>query len=134
MINNISSIYYAKDKLKLDDTYICEADLFLADDIILSERPEESCYFGKMVKGHSDDWVFETDNNGFITRVGKVGTDVYNMCGIAFFKKKEAKKKILAIFINKNSKIKQFKALFRHFIAKPYKLPIQRQNNQNKPK
>lgn len=89
-INNISSIYYAKDKLKLDDTYICEADLFLADDIILSERPEESCYFGKMVKGHSDDWVFETDNNGFITRVGKVGTDVYNMCGIAFFKKKEA--------------------------------------------
>ena len=44
-----------------------------------------------MVQGHSDDWVFELNQAGLITRVGKVGDDCYNMVGIAFFKKKEAK-------------------------------------------
>ena len=45
-----------------------------------------------MVKGHSDDWVFEQDSNGRITRVGKRGDDCYNMCGVAWFKKDDAKK------------------------------------------
>ena len=44
-----------------------------------------------MVKGHSDDWVFEQDENGIIIRVGKYGYDNFNMCGIAWFKAKDAK-------------------------------------------
>ena len=43
-----------------------------------------------MVAGRSDDWVFEQDENGRITRVGKVGTDVYNMVGISRFKASDA--------------------------------------------
>ena len=89
-VNNISSIFYAKDKLLLDDCFICEADLFISDKNIFNVDLNESCYFGKMVKGHSDDWVFDLNDNGFITRVGKVGNDKYNMVGLSYFTKKDA--------------------------------------------
>lgn len=44
-----------------------------------------------MIKGHSDDWVFDTDADGIITRVGKVGEDRYNMTGIAYFRESDAR-------------------------------------------
>ena len=86
--NNISSIYYASDKIKQDDCFICEADLYVSDLNILDPFPSYSCYYGKMVKGYSDDWVFELDNNGYIQRVGKGGRDCFNMVGFSFFKKR----------------------------------------------
>lgn len=90
-INNISSVYAAKDVLLEGDCFICEADLYVSDDSIFTKDLDKSCYYGKMVEGHSDDWVFEQDENGIITRVGKYGDDCYNMTGIAFFKKDDAK-------------------------------------------
>ena len=91
-VNNISSMHAVVDKLitTKDDVYICEADLVVKDDSIFTKVLDESCYYGKMVKGHSDDWVFEQDNSGKITRVGKVGDDCYNMVGISYFKSKDA--------------------------------------------
>lgn len=83
-VNNISSIFYASDKLKLGACYICEADLYLRNKNLLANSTK-SCYFGKFVKGYSADWVFERDKDGFITRVGKGGTDCYNMVGISYF-------------------------------------------------
>ena len=74
-VNNISSIYYACGKLGKDDVFICEADLFVANKDLFCRELTRSCYFGKYVKGYSDDWVFETDNVGYITRVGKCGSD-----------------------------------------------------------
>lgn len=91
IINNISSIYYAREELKKSDVYICEADLYVSDENILSGVDKtKSGYCGIMVEGHSDDWVFEQDSEGFITRVGKVGDDCYNMCGLSYFKKEQA--------------------------------------------
>lgn len=90
-INNISSIYAAKDYLLEGDCFICEADLFVSDTSILKNELNQSCYYGKMVEGHSDDWVFEQDENGIITRVGKCGDNLYNMTGIAYLKAKDAK-------------------------------------------
>jgi len=90
-VNNISSIYAARDILGTDDCFICEADLVVSDKSIFSHDHSQSCYYGKMVKGHSDDWVFGTGSNGRINRVGKGGDDCYNMAGIAFFKKRDAK-------------------------------------------
>ena len=89
-INNISSIRAAREVMGSDDCFICEADLFVSDPSIFSYSGQ-SCYFGKFVPGHSDDWVFEQDESGRITRVGKFGDDVYNMCGVAFFRAKDAK-------------------------------------------
>lgn len=90
-INNISSIYYAREVLRMGTCFICEADLYVSDDSIFAEELEQSCYFGKMVPGYSDDWVFDVGDDGFITRIGKRGTDCFNMVGIAYFLKEEAK-------------------------------------------
>lgn len=89
-VNNISSIYYAKDILLKGSAYICEADLYVANRKLFCARVPKSCYFGKFVKGYSGDWVFDTDENGLITRVGKCGTDLYNMVGISYFTAEDA--------------------------------------------
>lgn len=89
-INNISSIHAAREVMGSDDCFICEADLYVSDTSIFMAELDHSCYYGKMVKGHSEDWVFEQDENGRITRVGKYGDDVYNMCGVAWFRAKDA--------------------------------------------
>lgn len=96
-VNNISSVYAAEEALSRGDCFICEADLYVANnDVFLAELPD-SCYFGKWVVGESNDWVFEREENGYITRVGKGGTDCFNMVGVAYFKEKEAK--LLAAYI-----------------------------------
>lgn len=94
-VNNISSIYAAKDVLKNGDCFICEADLYIKDENVLDKESfnisdNGSCYFGKLVKGFSEDWVFEIDKDGYIRRVGKNGIDCFNMTGIAFFEHKDA--------------------------------------------
>lgn len=87
--NNISSVYAAKDVLGTADCFICEADLYVADASIFRKELNHSCYYGKMVRGFSDDWVFE-QQDGWISRVGKGGTDTYNMVGVSYFKKEDA--------------------------------------------
>ncbi len=92
-INNISSIYAVCEELintKLD-CFICEADLYIRDPSLFECTLDHSCYFGKMVNGHSEDWVFDTDNAGRITRVGKGGTDCFNMVGVSWFTMKDAR-------------------------------------------
>ena len=42
-----------------------------------------------MIKGYSSDWVFELNENKEIIRIGKKGTNCYNMVGISYFKKKD---------------------------------------------
>ena len=89
--NNISSIRAVCDILGQKDTFICEADLFISDPDLFKKDIAGSCYFGRMVKGYSDDWVFETDEDGRITRVGKGGSDCYNMVGVSYFRREDAK-------------------------------------------
>lgn len=89
-VNNISSIYYAREVLRRGSCFICEADLFVADNNIFQAELDCSCYYGKMVSGYSDDWVFDVGEDGYITRVGKVGTDCFNMVGISYFRKEDA--------------------------------------------
>ena len=91
-VNNISSVKAACDAGALGDTdtFICEADLYIPDPAVFMSDLEHSCYFGRMVEGRSDDWVFEQDAAGRITRVGKGGSDVYNMVGISWFKASDA--------------------------------------------
>ena len=93
-INNISSIKAVADELIStdDDVFICEADLYVSDSSIFDAQLDHSCYYGRMVKGHSDDWVFEQDENGRIIRVGKVGDDCFNMVGVAWFQREDAHK------------------------------------------
>ena len=91
-VNNISSIYVARDILRQDDCFVCEADLYVMDEELFANHPDRSCYYGLFKDGFSDDWGFEQDENGFITRVGKGVTDCYNMVGVSYLKKAEAAK------------------------------------------
>lgn len=88
--NNISSVYAAKDILGKTDCFICESDLYVADASIFRKDLKNSCYYGKMVHGFSQDWVFE-QQDGRISRVGKGGTDTYNMVGVSYFRKEDAR-------------------------------------------
>ena len=98
--NNINSIAVVADKMMNADCFVCEADLFVANDAVLCRDLSQSGYFGKMVKGHSDDWVFDTDPNGRITRVGKCGEDRLNMVGVSYFKATDAAKIAVAVLEN----------------------------------
>lgn len=88
--NNISSIHAAAEVMKAANCFICEADLFVSDPSIFEVKLDRSCYYGKMTKGYSDDWGFDINDKGIITRIGKCGTDIYNMVGISYFKQREA--------------------------------------------
>lgn len=90
-VNNISSVYMAKEILQQGACFICEADLYVSDYSIFDVKLNGSCYYGKKVEGHSEDWVFDQDENGIITRVGKIGDNCYNMTGIAYFTADDAK-------------------------------------------
>lgn len=109
-VNNISSIYYARDVIRTADCFICEADLYVSDPGIFDVKPEESCYFGKLVPGHSEDWVFDLDENGYISRVGKVGDDRYNMVGISYLRQKDAS--VVAEAVEQTYRTKGYEALF----------------------
>ena len=109
-INNISSVKAATGVLSGRDAFICEADLVVSDPSIFTADLKGSCYYGKFVKGHSDDWLFEQDETGRIIRVGKVGDDCYNMCGISFFTKEDSK--ILADAIEERYRHPGYENLF----------------------
>lgn len=87
--NNISSLYRVCDEIDGKNCFICEADILVKDKSIFDAKLCGSCYFGKMVRGYSADWVFEQDSRGRITRVGKGGTDLFNMVGIAYMQQRE---------------------------------------------
>ncbi len=90
-VNNLSSVYVAREVLRKGDCFVCESDLYVADPALFCAQLGGSCYFGKFVAGHSEDWVFGIDDDGRITRVGKRGDDAYNMVGVAYLKAREAR-------------------------------------------
>ncbi len=99
-MNNISSLYAARQALAEGNCFICESDLYVADASIFKKKLSGSCYYGRMQAGYSDDWVFDLED-GRITRVGKGGSDTYNMVGVAYFRHRDAlvlKEKIEAFY------------------------------------
>lgn len=87
--NNISSLYIARKFLAAGDCFICESDIYVKDLSIFQRELFSSCYYGRMQEGYSDDWVFDLEEER-IVRIGRGGTDTYNMTGIAFFKGADA--------------------------------------------
>jgi len=94
--NNINSIAVAAAQMASADCFVCEADLFVPSENLLCRPLEHSGYFGKFLPGRSEDWVFET-SGGRISRVGKGGSDCFNMVGISFFKQPDAARIALTV-------------------------------------
>lgn len=87
--NNISSLYTAREVLSKGNCFICESDLYVKDYSIFRKKLSGSCYYGRMQAGYSEDWVFE-QQAGRIIRIGKGGSDLYNMVGISYFMQRDA--------------------------------------------
>lgn len=87
--NNISSVLKAKDALT-ENTYIFEADILLYNKKLITKYQYSSNYLGVSVKT-TDDWCLYTEN-GKITKVAVGGTDCYQMYGISYWSKADAKK------------------------------------------
>ncbi len=94
--NNISSIYAAREVIATADCFVCEADLFVADQRIFEALMQGSCYFGKGFCGHSDDWVLDVED-GKIVRIGKEGDNTFNMAGMSYFLRTDMQKIVHAI-------------------------------------
>lgn len=92
-VNNISSINAVADDLicTRKNVFICEADLYVSDMGLFDVKLKHSCYFGKMIEGYTDDWVFDINEKGHITRVGKGGSDCFSMVGISWFSSLDAR-------------------------------------------
>ena len=109
-VNNISSVYAAREWLLKGSCFVCEADLYVPCASVFQGALSASCYFGKWVDGYSEDWAFDLDAYDTICRIGKGGRDCYNMAGVAFFLKEDAK--VLHEVIKKEYGQPGYEALF----------------------
>lgn len=90
-MNNLSSVYAVVDKIEENNCFICEADLYISNSEIFCQEFQQSCYMAKWIEGYSADWVFDMAGNR-ISHIHKGASDAYNMTGISYFKREDAKK------------------------------------------
>lgn len=86
--NNISSILAVVDKL--DECYICEADLMVSNPDIIRKYQYATNYLGSYSL-ESDDWNFELEN-GRAVNYKKGGKYCFNAYGISYWNKKDSAK------------------------------------------
>ena len=86
--NNISSAYLVKDKFA--NAYVLESDLYLYNPNLIRKYEYQSNFLGKYVTV-TDDWCLET-KNGIITKEKVGGYNCYQMYGISYYNKEDAKK------------------------------------------
>ena len=86
--NNISSLLHACDLL--ENSYICEADIFLKNKNLIRKYQYKSNYCGIECE-KTDDWCLK-ESKGIITGVSVGGTNGYRMLGISYWNNKDGKK------------------------------------------
>lgn len=86
--NNIYSAYLVRDLLK--NAYISEADLLLHNNVF-DKYMFDSAYLG-IPTDETDDWYFNTDENGIINELGIGSKDCYRMLGISYWNQADGEK------------------------------------------
>ncbi len=86
--NNICSLVYAADLL--ENSYICEADIFLKNKSLIRKYQYNSNYCGIACE-QTDDWCL-SESKGIITGVTVGGTNGYRMLGISYWNNKDGEK------------------------------------------
>lgn len=86
--NNISSVFVAKDYI--ENTYICEADLYLNMPGIIQKYQYSTNYLGAYVK-ETDDWCFYK-TNGYISKITIGGENCYHLVGISYWNNEDSRK------------------------------------------
>lgn len=86
--HNISSLMCVRDLL--ENAYVCEADLLLNNQNLITKYQYCTNYLGVPVT-QTDDWCF-TVKNGYITRMHIGGRNCYHMFGISYWDAKDGAK------------------------------------------
>ena len=87
--NNISSVMAVLEKI--DDCYLCEADLYVTNPEIITKYQYASNILGSYSL-ETDDWSFKLDSTGHITEYQKGNTYCYNYYGISYWTKEDSAK------------------------------------------
>lgn len=87
--NNISSLMCAR--FLLQNAYVMEADLLLYNYSLISKYQYASNYIGVPVKV-TDDWCFQSNKNGIITKLSVGGRDCHHMFGISYWTEEDGAK------------------------------------------
>lgn len=85
--NNISSAMAVLEKI--DDCYLCEADLYITNPEIITKYQYASNILGSWSL-ETDDWSFQLDENGHITNYRKGNTYCWNYYGISYWTKADS--------------------------------------------
>lgn len=86
--NNISSAN--KVRHLLQNAYVLEADLVLSNPDLITKYQYTSNYLG-VKTDMTDDWCFEVNKKGIITKTMIGGTNVHHMYGISYWNQKDGK-------------------------------------------
>ena len=83
--NNISSVTLAGAQGLLEDTYVVEGDLYLANPAVITPTQERSNYIAFPVTA-TDDWCFDTDADGRITHIDTESSHpCHQMLGLSYW-------------------------------------------------
>lgn len=87
--NNISSVMCASYLLK--SAYVMEGDLLLYNPDLIKPYQYESNYLGVPVE-KTDDWCFEVNSKGVISKLSVGGTNCFHMFGISYWNEADGAK------------------------------------------
>ena len=87
--NNISSVMLVLDKI--DNCYLCEADLYITNPNIITKYQFYSNILGSYSL-ETDDWCYKLNDSGYITNYQKGNTYCYNYYGISYWTKEDCEK------------------------------------------
>lgn len=121
--NNISSAYLVKDKFA--NAYVLESDLYLYNQELIRKYEYQSNFLGKYVSV-TDDWCMET-KNGIITKEKVGGYNCYQMYGISYYTKEDAKKierDIETVYNSPGGKEKYWEQVILDVCKKNYQIAV----------
>ena len=119
--NNISSIAIAGRAGLLEDSYVIEGDLFLANPAIIMPTQERTNYIAFPVEA-TDDWCFDTDADGKITHIDTASDHpCHQMLGLSYWTAADGRR--LAECANELYREERYRQLYWDEIALKYYLP-----------
>ncbi|MCH5150480.1 MAG: winged helix-turn-helix transcriptional regulator [Spirochaetales bacterium] len=121
--HNISSLLCVRDLL--ENAYVCEADLLLNNQNLITKYQYCTNYLGVPVK-QTDDWCF-TVKNGYITKVHIGGKNCYHMFGISYWDAKDGvrlKEHIKAVYEMPGGKERFWDQVALEYFIKEYNVRV----------
>ncbi len=119
--NNISSIALAGRAGLLEDSYVIEGDLYLANPAVITPTQTRTNYIAFPVES-TDDWCFDTDASGKITHIDTASDHpCHQMLGLSYWTAADGAR--LASCANALYAEEQYRQLYWDEIALKYYLP-----------